>query len=629
MHTLKRPTMVWTTGWDMLPKLAVILLTMFFSSALAVAQGGGGEVGRESGTAAERGGDEGRADEAGPRRGLGIEVVPHDTMPGWRVERVVEGLKAQRVGLRPGDVILAATDGEGKPLPISPDDGGDAIRGVLTSDHYKLTVMREGQDPPVFMVTVDFGDGPRADGGERANPLAGGAARRVERANPLATGAARRGGESNADRGERGNPLAAGAARGGGGSNAERGGRSNPLAAGATAQSADGYDRIVLIKATIRDTNTDPEVKGLVSHTLLAPKGWKVEGGAIWAGDIFAPNPTPTVQVTADDGTQAGLLSVFTFADLRPTQAGMRFDARFLQGVPQEVSGMPVKRTPDKPEAWKQFLTEFLSSDSSVKDLRVDGPTEIPEMTRLLQKEIEPMQKGLQQQIAMSRQLGMDMQAGANAQALSFDITFTKDGKQYESAALMTPIVVWRQNEMGFESQWTPGPVLLLTAPKGKLEARLPVLMAIIDSVRPTQEWRRGVAQVSARIAKIKADSDRKIDGMRREGAEATRKTYSEINRINRETSEYLRNNQQESYENRIAASDDNSRRVTNALTSRADYSVDGNVDNAVSLPNDYDRVYTNGSGEYILLDQGTDYDPSLDPTLSGQDWKIMKSHDD
>ncbi|MEL7240478.1 MAG: PDZ domain-containing protein, partial [Planctomycetota bacterium] len=112
---------------------------------------------------------------------FGVGVVPHDTMPGWRVREVDPGSVAEMVGLQVGDIILGAVDGDGNPMAISPDKGFEAFKNVVSQWNFGLQVMREGENPPVFNVTVQRAGGApppqkekenvqRADAGSNMGP---------------------------------------------------------------------------------------------------------------------------------------------------------------------------------------------------------------------------------------------------------------------------------------------------------------------------------------------------------------------------------------------------------------------------------------------------------------------------
>ena len=533
-----------------------------------------------------------REAEGGDRdRRFGIAVEPNEASDGWRIIKVGQGSLAEEVGLEPGDVILSARDGEGNPLPISLADGREAVRDVVSSRQFTLQVSRAGDDPTVLTVTVTVQQGetatPRAEAERRDTPLQAGVDRVEERA---------------------------------------------PRRSTSPAPATGGYDRLVLTKASIRDQNEEEPVHNLVSHTLLAPKGWTVEGGVHWGGSSFNRVPTPVVAISAEDGTGAVMLPMLTFADVQPTRMGVQFDSRYARGVPregQQFDGMPVKRVPQGDEGWKRWLEEHLATNPDAEDIQVGEPVEVPEMTRVLGQSVAPLERMIQQEVAQVRQRGEHMEGGVTVKALAFDITFTLDGKSFEAAALLSPMVVHKRSALGTEISWTPGPMVLLMAPEGKLDARAPTLMTILESIRPTQRWLRGVSQVHAKIAGIKNEMDRDTIETNRRMAQQTADAYSDINRIHRETSRQLSANQASTHENRVAASDDNSRRFTNAISDREHFSTTGNLDDAITLPSGYDRVYTNSDGDYILLDRSNNYDPRTDPDLSGEEWTPMVSHDD
>lgn len=101
-----------------------------------------------------------------------------------------------------------------------------------------------------------------------------------------------------------------------------------------------------------------------------------------------------------------------------------------------------------------------------------------------------------------------------------------------------------------------------------------------------------------------------------------------EMSRINRQAAD----SNTESWRRRQEMQDDGARKFNNALTGVEDYSSAGEntgigSDSTVSLPGGYDRVYTNGTGDYIMTNDPF-YDPGTDPGVNSQNWDRMRLHD-
>ena len=73
-----------------------------------------------------------------------------------------------------------------------------------------------------------------------------------------------------------------------------------------------------------------------------------------------------------------------------------------------------------------------------------------------------------------------------------------------------------------------------------------------------------------------------------------------------------------------MAIKDATHAKVINSIHGTEDYVVPGGTA-SVQLPNDYQRVYTNGNGEYLLTNDVL-YDPNTDSALNGNQWTGMEA---
>jgi hypothetical protein len=129
--------------------------------------------------------------------------------------------------------------------------------------------------------------------------------------------------------------------------------------------------------------------------------------------------------------------------------------------------------------------------------------------------------------------------------------------------------------------------------------------MAIANSVQPTPQW-----------AAMKADHITKMNNIAAKGAADRSRIWADANAdISRMITE--------GYESRTASQDRSHERFVNAIRGVENYREPG-TNTQVQLPNNYNHVYTNRVGEYILSNDPL-YDPNRDPLFNNHTWSGME----
>jgi hypothetical protein len=106
-------------------------------------------------------------------------------------------------------------------------------------------------------------------------------------------------------------------------------------------------------------TLTDKGMGDMKSHTVLAPDGWTVEGGAWWPGQgFFKILPSQDVTITAPDGRKVRLGPSLALKDYLPSAyaAGQLRATRPAEGTAAE--GYLVLHMPSTPDEWRTFIAE-------------------------------------------------------------------------------------------------------------------------------------------------------------------------------------------------------------------------------------------------------------------------------
>lgn len=362
--------------------------------------------------------------------------------------------------------------------------------------------------------------------------------------------------------------------------------------------------RIVLTKHTMKDPGTN----NIESHSVLAPKDWKVEGGAWWSKQIyFNILPSRDIKITAPDGRRVHLAPSLAAKDFVPSP-------QLNQPRPKEFAadmGIPIVYMPTSLEAWKHWMATWVLPRTypGLTDLRVEA-TIVPELTTILKRNIEPTCNLHMQNNQFDASLGM--RSFCDGAVLAFECNYTHEGRSWEE------LVMFGTSHMGFDSMtgrqiwWGIDPSISYRAPTGKLEESLPLLKALGDSMRVTPQWMQKRAELQAQLNKIALK-------VARDANKAAMERSRIISQNNREINDII----VKGYEKRQAIKDRTHERVINTIRGTEDYVVPGTSE-YVQLPAYYENVYTNSNGEYLLSNDHL-YDPNTDPAVNSSQWNTME----
>ena len=354
---------------------------------------------------------------------------------------------------------------------------------------------------------------------------------------------------------------------------------------------------VVLTKRTLND----PGMNNMPSHTVLAPKDWTVTGGGWWPGqDYFNIAPSQDITVAAPDGRAVRFMPGLSASDFRPDPQLARQSGI---GRPQEGSsdnGKPVLYMPADLGEWGEWMRtkSIPARESGASDFTVDKVTIVPELTEMVRKQLEPIRQQQQQQ---DRMMG-GSQSFCDGAFLAFDCSYTKDGRRWEMGILLGTGYLGFDSQVGRNLTWWIDPAVSFVAPAGELDAGAPLMMAVVNSMQPTPQW-----------AAMKAEHLAKMSGITAKGA-------AERSRIIAEGSRQLAKIRQDDQ----TARDRQQEKFVNVIRGTEDYVAPGGGD-PVQLPNNYDHVYTNGNGEYLLTNDSL-YNPNTDAAVNERTWETMQA---
>ncbi|MCP3916825.1 MAG: hypothetical protein GY711_14825 [bacterium] len=358
----------------------------------------------------------------------------------------------------------------------------------------------------------------------------------------------------------------------------------------------------------VQHTFQDKGMGGMNSHTMLIPKGWKAEGGAFWLPQqFFSVLPSQDIRVTSPDGVSVQIEPMITAKEiLPPAELGLAPPARGSAD-----KGFPIIPLPDDIDAWKRWVQDEVvaaGSPGATKIRVLDGAV-IPELTWELKRQHAPYKKMLEQGNGM----GMGSHTTADCAVLGFESTFELNGVQYEELRVLAlTYTIMDAQYTGRMKMWGVERAVTYRAPKGQLNAHMPVLKAVADSVRMTPEWFRMRADLHAKLMKISRE-------VARSNMEAARKRSEIIAQSGRELNEIITSGYRERDAIRSASHD----KVIHAIRGTEEYITPGS-DTAVHLPFGYDHVYSNARGEFLLTNDSL-FEPNVDSSTNDVDWTRMQ----
>src|SRR5690606_2690896 len=318
-------------------------------------------------------------------------------------------------------------------------------------------------------------------------------------------------------------------------------------------------ESIVMVPHELRDSGSG----NMVSHKLLAPKGWKVEGGAWWANPMFFNVlPSRDIRVIAPDGREVHLTPTILAKDIVPAP-------QFGVPRPAEMSadnGVPIIYMPRSLDEWKRWVETrgIPQSYRGASNIKVNNASIVPELTELLRRQLEPLRQLVESQRAFNEAQGIRTSFDANVMAC--ECGYRHEGRDWEEVAIFgISSQIMESALLGTQIVWTVDPTLSYRAPAGELEKSMPLLIAIANSARETPEW-----------IKMRADLQAKLSGIAAEGARKSAEEAAKRSRIiasyNQEISDIISSG----YREREAIQDRTHQKVINAIRGTEDYTLPG-----------------------------------------------------
>ncbi|MEM9381316.1 MAG: hypothetical protein AAGB93_15290 [Planctomycetota bacterium] len=361
---------------------------------------------------------------------------------------------------------------------------------------------------------------------------------------------------------------------------------------------------VVLTKETLRD----PGVRNMESHTVLVPKGWKVEGGGFWAPkQYYAMLPSQDIRVTSPEGVSVRIEPRMTAKAFQPPPEL----AAATPPTGASDKGFPVVPLPADVGAWKRWMqAQVLPAElPKAKGIRVRDAAMVPELTWELRRRHAPVKQVLERRNGMG-----SSRVTADAAVLSFECTYDLDGKSYEEVRVVALTYMHDDGPYtGRSTMWNVESAVSYRAPKGELQGNIALLKTIADSVRMTPQWARMRADHFARLMKVSREA------ALRDLADSRRRSEI-ISQSGQDLSDIIH----AGYQKRQQIRSSSQAKLIHAIQGTEEYSTPGS-DTVVHLPYGYDHVYSNGRDEYLLTNDAL-FQPNVDPSTNGVEWTRMKA---
>ena len=351
------------------------------------------------------------------------------------------------------------------------------------------------------------------------------------------------------------------------------------LIAGCSAAMAQGSGGVFHFRETsIMD---DAQHLGGEAYRILAPKGWRVEGGIIWKNASADP-AAPWIRLIGPSGQEIGVLPPTTFV-WNPQMFGRAFPpGSFYAGS----------------EVQAPVLDPFQCIRSII----------IPRMRRNLARATVVKQEALPDLAAAGRQKypGPEYR-NAVFQAGKMRFEYTENGIAMEEDIYLLTSAIKFPVGPTVSTVWSPDEIRYSKAPKGTLDSQIPLFQTAMFSLRPNMRWWAKVQKVSQMLAQQQIQaSNAAVDRARQQQEAADRMMAA--SRAVAKAGDQIDDMIIKGYQNRQATMDRINQRWDRTIRQVEVYHNPTTGEN-VELPSGYGSGWVNKSGEYAT--GGVNYNPN------------------
>ncbi|HYM05458.1 MAG TPA: hypothetical protein VEU11_02765 [Terriglobales bacterium] len=327
----------------------------------------------------------------------------------------------------------------------------------------------------------------------------------------------------------------------------------------------------------------DPRHIGGEAYRILAPADWRVEGGITWKNAASDP-AAPWVKLMGPAKQEIGVLPPIAFI-WNPRMFGQFFrPGSFYSGTevqPPLLDPVQCIKTIIIPRYRRNLLSANVVRQEPLPELAAAGREKYP----------QPEYRN------------------AVFQAGKMRFEYLENGVEMEEDVYVLTAAVQFPVGPTVSTMWAPDEIRYSKAPKGMLDAQVPLFQTALFSLRPNLKWWAALQQVSQELARLQMQASNAAvsQAMQRQMAAADRtlELSQHIAKNNGQISDSI----MKGYQNRQATMDRVNARWDRTIRGVEVYRNAGTGDN-VELPSGYNSAWRNQSGEYLVTGS-VNYDPN------------------
>lgn len=326
----------------------------------------------------------------------------------------------------------------------------------------------------------------------------------------------------------------------------------------------------------------DPRHVGGEAYRILVPAGWRIEGSVIWKNGAADP-AAPWIKLIGPAHQEIGILPPTTFI-WNPQALGPRYHpGSFYSGTEVQPPML------DPVECIKTIIIPRYRRNLDNADVVKQEP--LPEL-------------------AQAGRLKYPQPAYKNAmfQAGKMRFAYVENGIAMEEDVYVLIAAVQFRAGQTVATSWAPDEIRYSKAPKGTLDAQLPLFETAMFSMRPNLPWWARVQEVSEELGRLQAQMG---------NSAATQAVQQQANAADRALTERklaqsgkpISDELIQRYQNRQAAMD-RINQTWESTVHQVEVYRNPNTGESAELPSGYSAAWVNKSGDY-LLSASANYDPN------------------
>jgi hypothetical protein len=336
-----------------------------------------------------------------------------------------------------------------------------------------------------------------------------------------------------------------------------------------------------------------PQGLGGEAYRILAPEGWRVEGGVIWKPDPSNP-ASAWARLTGPHGQQIGVLPSLVFV-WNPQMLGAYFrPGQFYAGTEVEPPVLDpfqcIRRV---------VIPRYLRNLASA---RVVGEQPLPELAEAGRAKYP----GPEFRNAYFRAGKMRFEYNENGVEMEEDVYLLVSAVQFRVGPTLSTV-------------WAPDEIRYSKAPKGMLDAQIPLFQTAMFSMRPNIHWWAGVQQVSQALTRQQINASNAALAMAQRNqqlADQMARTRESIAHAGDQINSMI----MKGYQNRQATMDRINARWDRTIREVEVYHNPDTGEN-VELPSGYGSGWVNRGGDYLVAGS-VNYNPNY---ASNGDWTRLE----